>query len=84
MSMSGFLPQGWEADYDGSRWFYRYAPTGLTQSKFPKPGDEHGMKATLEEHGISTTGGYFDPSAFMMFEVDDGELSPVDAHGQYG
>ncbi|KAI1495953.1 hypothetical protein F5X99DRAFT_422496 [Biscogniauxia marginata] len=34
------LPKGWESDYDGSRWFYRYKPTGLTQFNFPKPGDE--------------------------------------------
>ncbi|KAH6655160.1 hypothetical protein BKA67DRAFT_227808 [Truncatella angustata] len=37
--MSG-IPTGWEADYDGSRWFYRYKPTGLTQFTFPKIGDE--------------------------------------------
>lgn len=34
------LPPGWEPDYDGSRWLYRYLPTGLTQFTFPKPGDE--------------------------------------------
>ncbi|KAI0596748.1 hypothetical protein F4775DRAFT_285756 [Biscogniauxia sp. FL1348] len=34
------LPKGWESDYDGSRWFYRYKPTGITQFQFPKPGDE--------------------------------------------
>ncbi|KAI1470038.1 uncharacterized protein F4812DRAFT_310715 [Daldinia caldariorum] len=34
------LPEGWEADYDGSRWFYRYKTTGLTQYHFPRPGDE--------------------------------------------
>ncbi|KAI1084187.1 hypothetical protein F5B20DRAFT_287342 [Whalleya microplaca] len=34
------LPDGWEADYDGSRWFYRYKPTGLAQFKFPRLGDE--------------------------------------------
>ncbi|KAK4104007.1 hypothetical protein N658DRAFT_504814 [Parathielavia hyrcaniae] len=37
--MSG-LPENWEWDYDGSRWFYRYKPTGLIQYTFPKPGDE--------------------------------------------
>ncbi|KAK9777832.1 hypothetical protein SCAR479_05515 [Seiridium cardinale] len=37
--MSG-LPPGWEADYDGARWFYRYKATGLTQFNFPKAGDE--------------------------------------------
>ncbi|KAK9419743.1 hypothetical protein SUNI508_06992 [Seiridium unicorne] len=37
--MSG-LPPGWEADYDGARWFYRYKATGLTQFNFPKVGDE--------------------------------------------
>ncbi|OTA67773.1 hypothetical protein K449DRAFT_184037 [Hypoxylon sp. EC38] len=34
------LPEGWESDYDGSRWFYRYTSTGLTQYHFPRPGDE--------------------------------------------
>ncbi|KAK4157589.1 hypothetical protein C8A00DRAFT_29432 [Chaetomidium leptoderma] len=34
------LPENWEWDYDGKRWFYRYKPTGLIQFTFPKPGDE--------------------------------------------
>ena len=34
------LPEGWESDYDGNRWFYRYKPNGLTQFQFPQPGDE--------------------------------------------
>lgn len=34
------LPTGWESDYDGTRWLYRYAPTGRIQFTFPKPGDE--------------------------------------------
>ncbi|KAK7741075.1 hypothetical protein SLS62_010933 [Diatrype stigma] len=34
------LPEGWESDYDGQRWFYRYRPNGLTQFQFPQPGDE--------------------------------------------
>ncbi|KAJ4306448.1 tRNA (adenine-N(1)-)-methyltransferase catalytic subunit trm61 [Collariella sp. IMI 366227] len=34
------LPDNWEWDYDGNRWFYRYKPTGLIQFTFPKPGDE--------------------------------------------
>ncbi|KAI0835298.1 hypothetical protein F5Y06DRAFT_137725 [Hypoxylon sp. FL0890] len=34
------LPEGWESDHDGTRWFYRYTPTGLTQYHFPRPGDE--------------------------------------------
>ncbi|KAK4147236.1 uncharacterized protein C8A04DRAFT_25040 [Dichotomopilus funicola] len=34
------LPDNWEWDYDGKRWFYRYKPTGLIQFTFPKPGDE--------------------------------------------
>ncbi|RYP67602.1 hypothetical protein DL771_007154 [Monosporascus sp. 5C6A] len=34
------LPEGWESDYDGQRWFYRYKPNGLTQFQFPRPGDE--------------------------------------------
>ncbi|KAL2108571.1 hypothetical protein VUR80DRAFT_3621 [Thermomyces stellatus] len=36
----GSLPPGWDLDYDGSRWFYRYRPSGLTQYTFPKEGDE--------------------------------------------
>ncbi|KAK1761017.1 hypothetical protein QBC47DRAFT_356143 [Echria macrotheca] len=34
------LPAGWESDYDGNRWFFRYKPTGIVQFTFPKPGDE--------------------------------------------
>ncbi|WYZ38438.1 hypothetical protein EsH8_III_000352 [Colletotrichum jinshuiense] len=34
------LPPGWEWDYDGSRWFYRYKPNGHVQFHFPKEGDE--------------------------------------------
>ncbi|KAJ9157105.1 hypothetical protein NKR19_g3847 [Coniochaeta hoffmannii] len=34
------LPEGWEFDYDGHRWFYRYKPSGVVQYHFPKPGDE--------------------------------------------
>ncbi|KAK3685004.1 hypothetical protein B0T22DRAFT_206790 [Podospora appendiculata] len=34
------LPETWEWDYDGKRWFYRFKPTGLIQYTFPKPGDE--------------------------------------------
>ncbi|KXJ93244.1 hypothetical protein Micbo1qcDRAFT_203350 [Microdochium bolleyi] len=34
------LPEGWEADYDGSRWFYRYKSTGIVQYQFPQEGDE--------------------------------------------
>ncbi|KAM0272392.1 hypothetical protein ACHAPA_002143 [Fusarium lateritium] len=37
--MSG-LPEGWDADYDGRRWFYKYKPTGHIQYHFPKEGDE--------------------------------------------
>ncbi|RNJ58737.1 hypothetical protein D7B24_004373 [Verticillium nonalfalfae] len=37
--MSG-LPSGWESDYNGSRWFYRYKPTGQIQFHFPQDGDE--------------------------------------------
>ncbi|KAF6813216.1 hypothetical protein CSOJ01_04727 [Colletotrichum sojae] len=37
--MSG-LPPGWEWDYDGARWFYRYKPNGHIQFHFPKEGDE--------------------------------------------
>lgn len=37
------LPPGWEHDYDNSlrRWFWRFTPTGLTQYRFPRPGDEY-------------------------------------------
>ncbi|KAI1199590.1 hypothetical protein F5X97DRAFT_119266 [Nemania serpens] len=34
------LPDGWESDYDGTRWFYRYKATGMIQFHFPQPGDE--------------------------------------------
>lgn len=34
------LPEGWELDYDGSRWIYHFTASGLTQYQFPKPGDE--------------------------------------------
>ncbi|KAK0752199.1 hypothetical protein B0T18DRAFT_388203 [Schizothecium vesticola] len=34
------LPEHWESDYDGNRWFFRYKPTGMIQYTFPKPGDE--------------------------------------------
>ncbi|KAI1190310.1 hypothetical protein F5B17DRAFT_96641 [Nemania serpens] len=34
------LPDGWESDYDGTRWFYRYKATGMIQYHFPQPGDE--------------------------------------------
>ncbi|KAK1996346.1 hypothetical protein LX36DRAFT_121882 [Colletotrichum falcatum] len=34
------LPPGWEWDYDGARWFYRYKPNGHVQFHFPKEGDE--------------------------------------------
>ncbi|KAF4948130.1 hypothetical protein FGADI_9917 [Fusarium gaditjirri] len=37
--MSG-LPEGWDSDYDGRRWFYKYKPTGHIQYHFPKEGDE--------------------------------------------
>lgn len=34
------LPPGWDLDYDGSRWFYKYRSTGLIQYTFPQEGDE--------------------------------------------
>ncbi|RSL50735.1 hypothetical protein CEP54_011767 [Fusarium duplospermum] len=34
------LPEGWDMDYDGQRWFYKYKPTGHIQYHFPKEGDE--------------------------------------------
>ncbi|KAF4995156.1 hypothetical protein FGRMN_5294 [Fusarium graminum] len=37
--MSG-LPEGWDADYDGRRWFYKYKSTGHVQYHFPREGDE--------------------------------------------
>jgi len=39
--MAPSLPEGWEADCDGNRWFYRHKTTGLVQFSFPDPGDEH-------------------------------------------
>ena len=38
--MNHTLPDGWESDYDGTRWFYRYKASGITQYRFPQPGDE--------------------------------------------
>ncbi|KAJ3573793.1 hypothetical protein NPX13_g4577 [Xylaria arbuscula] len=35
------LPEGWESDYDGTRWFFRYKATGTVQYHFPQPGDEY-------------------------------------------
>ncbi|KAI1327724.1 hypothetical protein F5Y16DRAFT_184423 [Xylariaceae sp. FL0255] len=35
------IPFGWESDYDGARWFYRYKVTGAIQYHFPQPGDEY-------------------------------------------
>ncbi|KAI1131210.1 hypothetical protein F5Y10DRAFT_234057 [Nemania abortiva] len=40
VTMTG-LPDGWESDYDGTRWFYRYTATGSVQYHFPQPGDEY-------------------------------------------
>ncbi|KKF95806.1 hypothetical protein CFO_g1861 [Ceratocystis platani] len=40
MANSG-LPEGWESDYDGKRWLYRYTATGAVQYKWPQPGDEY-------------------------------------------
>ena len=34
------LPPGWDLDYDGSRWFYKYRSSGLIQYTFPREGDE--------------------------------------------
>lgn len=34
------LPPGWDLDYDGSRWFYKFRSSGLTQYTFPQEGDE--------------------------------------------
>ena len=34
------LPPGWDLDYDGTRWFYKYRSTGLIQYTFPQEGDE--------------------------------------------
>ncbi|KAI1266517.1 hypothetical protein F5Y18DRAFT_359889 [Xylariaceae sp. FL1019] len=35
------LPDGWESDYDGTRWLYRYKANGHVQYHFPQPGDEY-------------------------------------------
>ena len=34
------LPPNWGLDYDGTRWFYTYKPTGHIQYHFPSEGDE--------------------------------------------
>ncbi|KAL2754866.1 hypothetical protein ACRALDRAFT_1082506 [Sodiomyces alcalophilus JCM 7366] len=34
------LPEGWEFDYDGTRWLYRYKANGHVQFHFPTEGDE--------------------------------------------
>jgi hypothetical protein len=39
--MASTLLDGWEADYDGGRRFYRHQATGLVQFTFPDIGDEH-------------------------------------------
>lgn len=41
MVMMTDLPEGWESDYDGTRWFFRYKATGSVQYHFPQPGDEY-------------------------------------------
>lgn len=38
-AMAG-LPEGWEWDFDGKRWFYTYKPNGHVQYHFPTEGDE--------------------------------------------
>ncbi|KAK3325590.1 hypothetical protein B0H66DRAFT_599742 [Apodospora peruviana] len=35
------LPENWESDYDGNRWYFRFKPTGFIQYTFPRPGDEY-------------------------------------------
>ncbi|KAM7220122.1 hypothetical protein V8F06_004450 [Rhypophila decipiens] len=46
------LPQNWEWDHDGKRWFYRYRPTGYAQYNFPQVGDEYRLPTedNQEEH----------------------------------
>ncbi|KAL5606585.1 uncharacterized protein BROUX77_003778 [Berkeleyomyces rouxiae] len=39
--MDSGLPEGWESDYDGKRWLYRYKATGAVQYRWPQPGDEY-------------------------------------------
>ncbi|ODA82452.1 hypothetical protein RJ55_00959 [Drechmeria coniospora] len=34
------LPIGWESDYDGQRWFYKFTASGQIQYHFPTAGDE--------------------------------------------
>ncbi|KGQ08873.1 hypothetical protein BBAD15_g5810 [Beauveria bassiana D1-5] len=34
------LPDGWEWDYDGTRWFYTFKANGHVQYHFPSDGDE--------------------------------------------
>ncbi|GAW18935.1 hypothetical protein ANO14919_084180 [Xylariales sp. No.14919] len=34
------LPDGWQSDYDGTRWLFRHKAMGVEQYHFPQPGDE--------------------------------------------
>ncbi|SPO06024.1 uncharacterized protein DNG_08713 [Cephalotrichum gorgonifer] len=38
--MNNNIPPGWDLDYDGNRWFYRFRSSGIIQYTFPKDGDE--------------------------------------------
>ncbi|TGJ81143.1 hypothetical protein E0Z10_g7628 [Xylaria hypoxylon] len=35
------LPDGWQSDYDGTRWLFRHKAMGVEQYHFPQPGDEY-------------------------------------------
>ncbi|ROW01842.1 hypothetical protein VMCG_05644 [Cytospora schulzeri] len=61
------LPPGWAADYDGSRWFFLYKPTGHFQYQFPKPGDE------FPDFGGGLA---LDLGLSLGLGLDGGELSP--------
>ncbi|KAH7033386.1 uncharacterized protein B0I36DRAFT_362060 [Microdochium trichocladiopsis] len=81
------LPEGWEADYDGSRWFYRYKSTGIVQYQFPKEGDEFpewyddgGNDVPLEpEAWLASEQQVRRRSTLVSDPENPGELSPVKA-----
>ncbi|KAF2963262.1 hypothetical protein GQX73_g10306 [Xylaria multiplex] len=35
------LPEGWQSDYDGTRWLFRHEASGAEQYHFPQAGDEY-------------------------------------------
>lgn len=49
------LPESWEWDYDGQRWFYKYKPTGHIQYHFPQEGDEFAAFLDTTANSIEPT-----------------------------